>query len=292
MPGTEVREPGRWPSMRKDAGRSRRRGVRWASRTPGSVPCESGTSRRGRSGSSPSRTSPTRPGLGSGRSGSHPMAACSRAGREASVASSSPSNRTRPSRARRLPHTLCSVRPHLRRPAASGLGKPNWRRGPTSTSSSSSISRGGPPAGSRPTARDSSGAAFGVGPRHRYGRPRRRREGGARHRRGAAPPARPRGADERLAVSPDERWIATSSDQSISVWPMPDVTKPPLHALPPRGAAGEARRAHEPAGRPRPGLGHRLEARGRPVPRLEGRADVVTRTRTATPARRRGGRAS
>ena len=35
-----------------------------------------------------------------------------------------------------------------------------------------------------------------------------------------------------LAVSPDERWIATSSDESLSIWPMPDVTKPPLHALP------------------------------------------------------------
>jgi WD40 repeat protein len=36
----------------------------------------------------------------------------------------------------------------------------------------------------------------------------------------------------RLAVSPDERWIASSSDESISIWPMPDVTKPPLHTLP------------------------------------------------------------
>jgi WD40 repeat protein len=35
-----------------------------------------------------------------------------------------------------------------------------------------------------------------------------------------------------LAISPDERWIATSSDESISIWPMPDVTKPPLHTLP------------------------------------------------------------
>ena len=35
-----------------------------------------------------------------------------------------------------------------------------------------------------------------------------------------------------VAVSPDERWIASSSDDSISIWPMPDVTKPPLHTLP------------------------------------------------------------
>jgi WD40 repeat protein len=35
-----------------------------------------------------------------------------------------------------------------------------------------------------------------------------------------------------LAISPDERWIASVSDESISIWPMPDVTKPPLHTLP------------------------------------------------------------
>jgi WD40 repeat protein len=35
-----------------------------------------------------------------------------------------------------------------------------------------------------------------------------------------------------LAVSPDELWIASSSDESISIWPMPDVTRPPLHTLP------------------------------------------------------------
>jgi WD40 repeat protein len=35
-----------------------------------------------------------------------------------------------------------------------------------------------------------------------------------------------------LAISPDERWIASASDEAISIWPMPDVTKPPLHTLP------------------------------------------------------------
>ena len=35
-----------------------------------------------------------------------------------------------------------------------------------------------------------------------------------------------------IAVSPDERWIASASDDSISIWPMPDVTKTPLHTLP------------------------------------------------------------
>ncbi|MCG6928597.1 MAG: hypothetical protein LJF30_25235, partial [Acidobacteria bacterium] len=41
-----------------------------------------------------------------------------------------------------------------------------------------------------------------------------------------------RGPVYRLALSPDERWIASSSDESISIWPMPDVTQPPLHTLP------------------------------------------------------------
>ncbi len=36
----------------------------------------------------------------------------------------------------------------------------------------------------------------------------------------------------RLAVSPDGRWIASVSDKKIRLWPMPDVTKPPLHMRP------------------------------------------------------------
>ncbi len=76
-----------------------------------------------------------------------------------------------------------------------------------------------------------------------------------------------------LAISPDERWIASSSDESISVWPMPDVTKPPLHTLPHAellaklDALTNLRVVRDPA------LVHGLEARGRSVPRLEGRAD-------------------
>jgi WD40 repeat protein len=35
-----------------------------------------------------------------------------------------------------------------------------------------------------------------------------------------------------LAISPDERWIASASDDALFVWPMPDLTKPPLHTLP------------------------------------------------------------
>jgi len=34
-----------------------------------------------------------------------------------------------------------------------------------------------------------------------------------------------------LAISPDGRWIASSSEDTC-LWPMPDVTKPPLHTLP------------------------------------------------------------
>ncbi|PWB75214.1 MAG: hypothetical protein C3F15_06440, partial [Holophagae bacterium] len=36
-----------------------------------------------------------------------------------------------------------------------------------------------------------------------------------------------------VAVSPDGRWIASSdSDGTARLWPMPDLTKPPLHTLP------------------------------------------------------------
>ena len=35
-----------------------------------------------------------------------------------------------------------------------------------------------------------------------------------------------------LAVSPDGKWIASSSGSEIRLWPMPDVSKPPFHTLP------------------------------------------------------------
>ena len=35
-----------------------------------------------------------------------------------------------------------------------------------------------------------------------------------------------------VAVAPDGKWVASASGSEIRLWPMPDVTKPPLHTLP------------------------------------------------------------
>ena len=35
-----------------------------------------------------------------------------------------------------------------------------------------------------------------------------------------------------MAISPDGRWIASAHGTEIRLWPMPDVSKPPLHTLP------------------------------------------------------------
>jgi WD40 repeat protein len=35
-----------------------------------------------------------------------------------------------------------------------------------------------------------------------------------------------------VAVSPDGKWIASGSGPEIRLWPMPDLSKPPLHTLP------------------------------------------------------------
>jgi serine/threonine protein kinase/WD40 repeat protein len=40
------------------------------------------------------------------------------------------------------------------------------------------------------------------------------------------------GPVNRVAISPDGRWIASASGSEIRLWPMPDLTRPPLHTLP------------------------------------------------------------
>jgi len=35
-----------------------------------------------------------------------------------------------------------------------------------------------------------------------------------------------------LAFSPDGKWVASSGGTTIRLWPMPDLSKPPVHTLP------------------------------------------------------------
>jgi WD40 repeat protein len=35
-----------------------------------------------------------------------------------------------------------------------------------------------------------------------------------------------------VAIDPSGRWIASSSGTEVRLWPMPDLSKPPLHTLP------------------------------------------------------------
>jgi WD40 repeat protein len=44
--------------------------------------------------------------------------------------------------------------------------------------------------------------------------------------------ARHRGPVERVAISPDGKWIASAAGTDIRLWPMPDLAKRPFHTLP------------------------------------------------------------
>ena len=41
------------------------------------------------------------------------------------------------------------------------------------------------------------------------------------------------GLIDRVAISPDLQWIASTGwDNTLRLWPMPDLDQPPLHTLP------------------------------------------------------------
>ena len=84
------------------------------------------------------------------------------------------------------------------------------------------------------------------------------------------------GSIHSIAFSPDGRWLATAGEAfAIHLWPVPDVSKPPLHRRPHDELLTVLRQPHQPAGRTRRRFGDGLQARARPIPRLGEGAGMV-----------------
>ena len=92
---------------------------------------------------------------------------------------------------------------------------------------------------------------------------------------------------ESLAISPDGRWIASVAGSELFLWPMPDLDRPPLHTVPLRPPARDARRLTNlrvvPDASSATGWGFAFE----PFPGWEGVPELVTRLRPAVAPRRR-----
>jgi hypothetical protein len=65
-----------------------------------------------------------------------------------------------------------------------------------------------------------------------------------------------------LAISPDDKWVLTNAGPEIRLYPMPDLSQPPLHTLPHDelmarlDAMTNVRAVHD----PKSSTGYRLEA--------------------------------
>ncbi len=79
-----------------------------------------------------------------------------------------------------------------------------------------------------------------------------------------------------LAFSQDDSLIAAVDQRgTVRVWPVPDLTRPPIQTMPYDVADGQARHPHQPPRRARRRVLHRLVGRDRPVPGLGRGAGVV-----------------
>lgn len=72
----------------------------------------------------------------------------------------------------------------------------------------------------------------------------------------------------------DSKSCLKSRAEELRLWPMPDPSKPPLHALP-HDALGQAQIADQLSRDARSFLLRRLEDRNRPLPRLGEGSGVV-----------------